>query len=159
MKTTDPPNTNKGKPTHLEGTVQRKSEGPPSNEDVFPLPLLHDLLPKPNTKVVPSFVAPPTPTYSNLPEIPDELEKIYRKVYAPKSPTPNSKSRYSQNTMPDFPFFPPTPNHTKKKLPLPTLKQVQKAIPPKASSVFHVLDRRINFDSFPPNVSLYSLLR
>jgi len=110
------------------------------------------------------IAAPPQPMttapYHHLPDIPDELEKIYRKVYAPrKTPTSNtSKPKYPQNNMPDFPYIFP-PNHVKKKLPLPTLKQVQKAIPPKASSVFHVLDRRINFDSFSPDASLYSLLR
>ena len=141
MKTPEEPyHPKRNQGTRVEGTVQRKSEGIRANEKV--VPPLRDLLPKPtygigNTKEIPPFVAPPATTYSNLPDIPDELEKIYRKVYAPKSPIPNSKSRYGQNTMPDFPFFPP--DHTKKKLPLPTLKQVQKAIPPKASSVFHVL--------------------
>jgi hypothetical protein len=38
-------------------------------------------------------------------------------------------------------------------------EQIQKAIPVDASCVFHILDRRINFDAFDEDASFYSLLR
>jgi hypothetical protein len=42
---------------------------------------------------------------------------------------------------------------------LANAEQIQKAIPRDASSFFHILDRRINFDAFDENASFYSLLR
>jgi hypothetical protein len=40
-----------------------------------------------------------------------------------------------------------------------TAEQVVDAIPENASSIFHILDRRVNLDAHPPDVSFYSLLR
>ena len=40
-----------------------------------------------------------------------------------------------------------------------TEEQISEAIPKDASSIFHILDRRINFDAFPEDASFYSLLR
>lgn len=40
-----------------------------------------------------------------------------------------------------------------------TPDQVLKAMPKDASCVFHILDRRVNFDAFPADTSFYSLLR
>ena len=40
-----------------------------------------------------------------------------------------------------------------------TAAQITQSIPADASSIFHILDRRINFDAFPEDASFYSLLR
>ena len=40
-----------------------------------------------------------------------------------------------------------------------TKEQVRDAIPENASCVFHIMDRRVNLDSFAPDASFYSLLR
>ena len=40
-----------------------------------------------------------------------------------------------------------------------TEEQIATAIPKDASAIFHILDRRINFDAFPEDASVYSLLR
>eukprot|EP00978_Attheya_sp_CCMP212_P007714 scaffold17925_cov56-Attheya_sp.AAC.7 len=40
-----------------------------------------------------------------------------------------------------------------------TAEQVVDAIPENASSIFHILDRRVNLDAHHPDVSFYSLLR
>ena len=50
-------------------------------------------------------------------------------------------------------------NETKIKVVGVTTEQISRAIPKDASAIFHILDRRINFDSFPEDASLYSLLR
>ena len=44
-------------------------------------------------------------------------------------------------------------------LKLLTPKHVVKAMPKDASCIFYIFDRRMNFDSFPPDVSFYALLR
>jgi hypothetical protein len=41
----------------------------------------------------------------------------------------------------------------------PSTSEIVSAIPENASSVFHILDRRINFDKYPSDASFYSLLR
>lgn len=50
-------------------------------------------------------------------------------------------------------------NDTRAKIVGVTEEQISRAIPKDASAIFHVLDRRINFDAFPEDASLYSLLR
>lgn len=40
-----------------------------------------------------------------------------------------------------------------------TSEQIMEAMPENASSIFHIMDRRINFDALPPDASFYSLLR
>lgn len=40
-----------------------------------------------------------------------------------------------------------------------SVQQVSDVIPDNASSIFHILDRRVNFDSHPPDTSNYALLR
>ena len=43
--------------------------------------------------------------------------------------------------------------------PLPTAAQISASIPSNASSIFHILDRRIDFDSLPQDTSFYALMR
>jgi hypothetical protein len=60
---------------------------------------------------------------------------------------------------PPSPSSLPVASESGARLPLITRKMVEDAMPPDASSVFHIFDRRINFDRLAPDASRYSLLR
>ena len=49
--------------------------------------------------------------------------------------------------------------YARKPAAIPTAEQIAAAIPPSASSIFHILDRRIDFDSFNEGATFYELLR
>ena len=75
-----------------------------------------------------------------------------------------STGSYNVNRMNSTSLHHFPPPSTKAKVtshnPMPiTTKDIVQAIPENASCVFHILDRRVNFDAHPEDASLYSLLR
>ena len=68
-----------------------------------------------------------------------------------------------QSASPSAPSASATAEHTKassraKRVKV-TKELIEDAMPPAASSIFHVFDRRINFDNHPADASIYSLMR
>ena len=66
-------------------------------------------------------------------------------------PSTAASSAASNARMVSYAAYPPTQ--------FPSVEEIEASIPANASSIFHVLDRRINFDNFSNDASFYSLLR
>lgn len=69
---------------------------------------------------------------------------------------PNKASR---KTPPFLDYVPRSRYEKVKHVSLPTAKEIEDNIPSNASSVFHVMDRRIDFDSLREDANCYELLR
>lgn len=68
-----------------------------------------------------------------------------------RRPSTVASSAASNAKMVSYAAYPPTQ--------FPSVEEIEASIPANASSIFHVLDRRINFDNFSKAASFYSLLR
>ena len=68
-----------------------------------------------------------------------------------RRPSTGVSSGASSAKMVSYSAYPPTQ--------FPSAEEIEASIPANASSIFHVLDRRINFDNFSKDASFYSLLR
>lgn len=68
-----------------------------------------------------------------------------------RRPSTADSSAASNAKMVSYAAYPPTQ--------FPSVEEIEASIPANASSIFHVLDRRINFDNFSADASFYSLLR
>ena len=68
-----------------------------------------------------------------------------------RRPSTGDSSGASSAKMVSYSAYPPTQ--------FPSAEEIEASIPANASSIFHVLDRRINFDNFSKDASFYSLLR
>ena len=66
-------------------------------------------------------------------------------------PSTAASSAASNARMVSYAAYPPTQ--------FPSVEEIEASIPANASSIFHVLDRRINLDNFSKDASFYSLLR
>jgi hypothetical protein len=76
---------------------------------------------------------------------------------APRQAQPSVRPSASTNTaantarMVTYSAYPPTK--------FPSVEEIEASIPADASSIFHIMDRRINFDNYTKDASFYSLLR
>ena len=68
-----------------------------------------------------------------------------------RRPSTAASSAASNARMVSYAAYPPTQ--------FPSVEEIEASIPANASSIFHVLDRRINLDNFSKDASFYSLLR
>jgi len=120
----------------VPGTTQSQSQEqtPQFHSQAFPTAMVegHYGIPRP------SSTAPSPRQFKSSPQQQQQQEKE-----AEASPNPQTVMSYSS--------YPPV--HA------PSTSEIVSAIPENASSVFHILDRRINFDKFPSDASFYSLLR
>ena len=69
-------------------------------------------------------------------------------VRRPSAPTSTNASTARMVT---YSAYPPTK--------FPSVEEIEASIPADASSIFHIMDRRINFDNYTKDASFYSLLR
>jgi hypothetical protein len=108
-------------------------------------------------------------------KLPMSTQKHPPLLLAPKpTPSPNhqydnsyprSKFAQHQNTQSDPPRVEAVTTTTRNIVPAAaislnaTAKQIEKALPPNASSIMYLYDRRINFDHHPSDTSTYALLR
>jgi hypothetical protein len=65
----------------------------------------------------------------------------------------------SRKTTPFLDYIPRSRYEIVKHVSLPTAKEIQDNIPSNASSIFHIMDRRIDFDSLTEDATCYELLR
>lgn len=65
----------------------------------------------------------------------------------------------SRKTAPFLDYIPRSRYEIVKHVSLPTAKEIQDNIPSNASSIFHIMDRRIDFDSLTEDATCYELLR
>ena len=80
----------------------------------------------------------------------------FMKLSTGKVATPIDPLRRSAHALAPPPARARTNSHTPISI---STKDISQAIPKNASCVFHVLDRRVNFDAHPSDASMYSLLR
>ncbi len=94
-----------------------------------------------------------------------QLVQLQEKKKARKNKLPKRKLAYSMYSSDKYHHFHHVQREAqqeqeeKNTYALPTAAQITAAIPSDASSIFHIFDRRVDFDALPGNASNYSLLR
>jgi len=68
-----------------------------------------------------------------------------------RRPSASTSTAASTARMVTYSAYPPTK--------FPSVEEIEASIPADASSIFHIMDRRINFDNYTKDASFYSLLR
>lgn len=68
-----------------------------------------------------------------------------------RRPSASTSTAASTARMVTYSAYPPTN--------FPSVEEIEASIPADASSIFHIMDRRINFDNYTKDASFYSLLR
>ena len=82
---------------------------------------------------------------------------LQRKLYNKRKAGRHSTKYFNTNAF--QPTVPQSRHHNHSIPILPSAPQISASIPKNASSIFHIWDRRIDFDSFGEDASLYSRLR